>query len=113
MDSPPSSSFYADELRSVLQEQSFGIESFSIITTTPSQATASVKLLEGKNISIKLSSRGFLIEPDNPALDQEATFETIEALLQSVSREYMRKRHEALVNALEKLVSADSRNDDS
>lgn len=55
------SSFYADELHRALQEQSFGIESFSMENATSLQATATVKILEGLNVTLKLTIRGFTV----------------------------------------------------
>ncbi|KAF8073776.1 hypothetical protein FPV67DRAFT_765514 [Lyophyllum atratum] len=111
MCSAPPSSFFADELRCVLQEQSFGIQSFSIATTTRSQGNASVKLLEGHEITLKLTSRGYTIESDKCIIrsksGDDTTYESIESLLQSVSKIYEVKRHEAWVKELEKLLSRD------
>jgi len=104
-DSP--SSFYADELLRALTEQSFGIETFSVLTTTPIQAVASVTLLEGHNLTIKLTTRGYSIESsDCPALRNrdDLVFESLDGLLQSTSILYGQKQHAALVKNLERFL---------
>lgn len=55
------SSFFGDELLRALTEESFGIKAFSTIATTQLQATASVTLLEGQTIHIKLETRGYSV----------------------------------------------------
>ena len=54
---PPT--FTQEELARALKEQSFGITTFEIVSTTPLKATASIVLLEGQTILVSLSSRGF------------------------------------------------------
>ena len=56
---PPT--FTQEELARALKEQSFGINTYEIISTTPLKATASVILLEGQTILVSLSSRGFQV----------------------------------------------------
>ena len=55
------SSFYGDEMLRSLTEQSFGLEASAILETTQLQATASVTLLEGQKIKIKLTMRGYSV----------------------------------------------------
>jgi hypothetical protein len=120
-DSP--SSFYQDELLRALTEQSFGIRMFYTLTTTRLQATASVTLLEGQRINIKLEMRGYSvrvasvvtkillislhqIESGDPALpsNEGMIFESLDELLRSASPMYEQKRHEFWVQKLEGLV---------
>jgi len=54
---PPS--FFSSELRRALTEQLFGIESFVIKSDSVLESTAAVTLLEGKSITISLSSCGY------------------------------------------------------
>ncbi|KAF8622871.1 hypothetical protein AX15_006684 [Amanita polypyramis BW_CC] len=101
MSSP--STFYAEELNNALQEQSFGIHGFTIISSTSSlQCSASVTLLEGNTIRITLRDAGYSIENDEQGADQN-TYETAEALLASASPLFRQKKHEALIKALERL----------
>ena len=61
---PPT--FTQEELARALKEQSFGINSYEIVSTTPLKATASVVLLEGQTILVSLSSRGFQVRHSIP-----------------------------------------------
>jgi len=97
------SQFYIEELQKALSEQTLAICSFSIKGYSSLQATASVTLLEGNDISIKLTDRGY---ESNEQADK--TFETVENLLESVSPLYIQRRHALLLNALEALSSHDS-----
>jgi hypothetical protein len=62
MDSNPPSVFLSCELENALSEQAFGIAS-SVVdpSITALQATASVVLLEGHTIAIRLSSLGYSV----------------------------------------------------
>ncbi|EJF57081.1 hypothetical protein DICSQDRAFT_70216 [Dichomitus squalens LYAD-421 SS1] len=100
MATPVQRAFAHDELERALKEQSFGITSFEIVSTTPLKAAASVVLLEGPTVLVSLSNRGFQVHPD---LDAEAVFETIEQLLQSVSPQYDAARRSALITKLESI----------
>jgi len=95
------SQFYIDELQRALSEQAIAIRSFSVIDSSSLQATASVTLLEGNDITIKLTNRGYQSADD-------IIFETIEDLLRSVSPLYAQKSHALLLQALEGLSSDDS-----
>jgi len=53
------SQFYIDELQRALSEQAIAVRSFSVIGSSSLQATASVTLLEGNGITIKLTNRGY------------------------------------------------------
>ncbi|KAG6843478.1 hypothetical protein H0H93_000860, partial [Arthromyces matolae] len=59
MSSAPTGEFYANELRSALEEQSFGINSFYLASETPYEATAVVKLLEGTDVNVVLNIQGY------------------------------------------------------
>jgi len=97
------SQFYIEALQKVLSEQILAICSFSIKGFSFLHATALVTLLEGNDISIKLTDRGYEL---NEQADK--TFETIENLLEFVSPLYTQKKHALLLNALEALSSHDS-----
>jgi len=60
--------FYAEEIRRALEEQSFGIKSFTLLENDISgvQARATVILLEGQKITIKLNSQGYSVRDDYP-----------------------------------------------
>ncbi|TBU23198.1 hypothetical protein BD309DRAFT_951956 [Dichomitus squalens] len=108
MATPVQRAFAHDELERALKEQSFGITSFEIVSTTPLKAAASVVLLEGPTVLVSLSNRGFQLysptdPPTDPDLDAEAVFETIEQLLQSVSPQYDAARRSALITKLESI----------
>ena len=119
--------FVKEELSRALNEQSFGITSHEIISSTPLKAAARVVLLEGDTILLSLSSRGFQVRtlgfcsirpyerssqlhslnesPTDPDLDAELVFETLEQLLQSVSLQYDAARRSALIAKLDALAS--------
>ncbi|RDB17996.1 hypothetical protein Hypma_000834 [Hypsizygus marmoreus] len=102
--------FFADELRRALAEQSFGLQTFHITTTENLHAKASATLLEGDEITISLTIRGYSVESNKPTvlsnLD-DTVFESVENLLQSVSPKYEMKRHERWVRKLEGLLSVE------
>lgn len=55
------SSFYGNEMLRSLTEQSFGLKASAILETSKLQATASVTLLEGQKMKIKLTTRGYSV----------------------------------------------------
>lgn len=57
-------SFYERELRAALEEQRFGVEDAYMIGSTPNDAKASLTLLEGKTVEVKLSREGFRVRTD-------------------------------------------------
>ena len=67
MDSLPQASephaFVEEELVRALTEQSFGIASYEVVSTSPMKATALVVLLEGESILVSLTSRGYQVSP--------------------------------------------------
>ena len=67
-------SFYERELRTALEEQRFGVEDAFMIESTPNDAKASVILLEGKTVEIKLSREGFRVCAFGIPLPQMPTF---------------------------------------
>jgi len=97
--SSPSSSFCRTELQRALKEQAFGIQTFSITSSSAEQASASVVLLEGQKLVVQLTSQGYSVVNLKPT----HIHETIENLLQSLSPLYIGKRQEALLAALSKL----------
>ncbi|KIK06161.1 hypothetical protein K443DRAFT_285809 [Laccaria amethystina LaAM-08-1] len=94
-------SFCNAELDRALKEQGFAIHSYAITSSSPRQASASVVLLEGRRLTITLTTQGYSI--DNGKLSSRNVYETLENLLQSVSTMYNQRRQEALFAALEKL----------
>ncbi|KAI0357468.1 hypothetical protein OH77DRAFT_1422327, partial [Trametes cingulata] len=113
--SPPQqsepSAFVREELERALAEQSFGISSFELMSSSPLKAAARVVLLEGNPVVISLTSRGFQLQspseaPMDPDHDSETVFETIEQLLQTVSPRYESARRGALLSKLESLADS-------
>lgn len=124
-------SFCVDELQRALAEQSSAsaIGPFRLTESAPLCATASVTLLEGRTILIKLTTRGYSVRllPSSSLQDRTIvgqiiggdrqpgegshpmpaptgpTFESIEQLLHSVSTMYERRQQEALIAALERV----------
>ncbi|KAI9059275.1 hypothetical protein FKP32DRAFT_1596635 [Trametes sanguinea] len=104
------SSFTREELERALAENSYGISSFEIMSSSPLKATARVVLLEGEPVIVSLSSRGYQLHspseaPMDPDHDSETVFETIEQLLQTVSQQYESAKRNALFTKLESLAS--------
>ncbi|KAE9392864.1 hypothetical protein BT96DRAFT_830084 [Gymnopus androsaceus JB14] len=95
------SQFHVDELQRALSEQAIAIRSFSVIDSSSLQATASVTLLEGNDITIKLTNRGYQSVSMLARQADDIIFETIEDLLRSVSPLYAQKSHALLLQALE------------
>ncbi|KAF8919032.1 hypothetical protein CPB85DRAFT_1430183 [Mucidula mucida] len=101
--SPSPSSFVDNELRLSLTEQQFGIRSFTLLPTPTSLiAKASVVLLDGTQLYVALTSRGYVVER---GLERKSPpiFETLEALLGSVSDLYEQKRAELLWTKLQNI----------
>ncbi|TFK40539.1 hypothetical protein BDQ12DRAFT_456878 [Crucibulum laeve] len=101
-------SFFRDEMHRALDEQGFGIRSFTVTSSNSRQAVASVLLLEGHKINICLTSQGYSVDAEkNPGMSRNTTnpiiHETLEALLQNLSPLYIQKRQETLFAALENL----------
>ncbi|KZV65603.1 hypothetical protein PENSPDRAFT_586657 [Peniophora sp. CONT] len=103
-------SFYERELRAALEEQRFGVEDAFMIESTPNDAKASVVLLEGKTIEVKLSREGFARAA---FLKRKAVYETIDDLLAAVSPMYKSRLHDTLLDKLNAIAArldvADSR----
>ncbi|KAF9241201.1 hypothetical protein BU15DRAFT_45291 [Melanogaster broomeanus] len=96
MSSSPSS-FYYNELRRALSEQSFGLTRYEVTRQdTPHEATAFVTLLEGTALRVSLNTRGYQI-------DGGQIYESIDELLQSVSPMFMQKRKDVLLAKLQSL----------
>ncbi|EPQ54590.1 hypothetical protein GLOTRDRAFT_42777 [Gloeophyllum trabeum ATCC 11539] len=93
-------SFYRDELRRILNEQFFGVSSFIITGASAEDATASVKLLEGRDVTIILTARGYQVRP---YCTSGSMYETIESLLRSISPMYASKYQEVLLSKLGQL----------
>ena len=60
-----SPTFFRDELNRALEEQAFGIASYSLGHSTAFEASARVTLLECVDVDIMLSIRGFPVSPRN------------------------------------------------
>ncbi|KAF9019213.1 hypothetical protein BDZ89DRAFT_325868 [Hymenopellis radicata] len=118
--SPSPSSFFDNELRLSLTEQQFGIRSFTLLPTPTSlTAKASVILLDGTQLYVALTSRGYVVCSCHAAsmmrgltyaqvergLERKSSpiFETLEALLGSVSDLYEQKRTELLWTKLQNI----------
>ena len=56
-----SSSFCRTELQRALKEQAFGIQNFSITSSSAEQASALVVLLEGQRLVVQLTTEGFSV----------------------------------------------------
>ncbi|KAJ7675697.1 hypothetical protein DFH06DRAFT_977054 [Mycena polygramma] len=97
------STFCADELQQALAEESSAsaIGPYHLTSTASLGATASVTLLEGRTISINLTTNGY--SDDTGGRKTGKTFESIEQLLRSVSSMYEQRRQEALIAALERV----------
>ncbi|KIK95163.1 hypothetical protein PAXRUDRAFT_827280 [Paxillus rubicundulus Ve08.2h10] len=92
-----SSSFYYNELRRALSEQSFGLTRYDVARQyTAHEASAFVTLLEGTTLKVSLNARGY-------RFDGGQTLESIEGLLQSVSPMYLQKRRDTLFAKLQDL----------
>ena len=63
--SSSSSSFCQTELQRALKEQTFGIQNFSITSSSAEQASALVVLLEGQRLVVKLTAQGFSVRKKN------------------------------------------------
>lgn len=53
--------FVEEELVRALNEQSFGLSSYEIVSTSPLKASARVVLLEEEIIMVSLTSRGYQV----------------------------------------------------
>jgi len=102
----PMDSFLPTELERALNEQSFAIAGFELMTSTsPLEASALVTLLEGDVVRVSLSARGYQLtrNPHSGSPPEPEIFEAIEALLGSSSPLYEKKRSETLFARLETL----------
>ncbi|TFK52452.1 hypothetical protein OE88DRAFT_1405377 [Heliocybe sulcata] len=95
--SPPTC-FYRDELRKILSEQSFGISSFNITGHSAEDATASIRLLEDRSVTVVLTARGYQVASSGPM------YESLESLLRSISPMYAQKYQDVLVSKLGQLA---------
>ncbi|PPQ63629.1 hypothetical protein CVT24_004382 [Panaeolus cyanescens] len=98
-----SSSFYHAELLRALREQAFGITSFSMTSSSPEQASASVVLLEGRSVNIKLTIQGYSVMGPCSGASGTGVHESIETLLRAISPLYQKRQHEALFAKLAKV----------
>ncbi|KAK7690366.1 hypothetical protein QCA50_007023 [Cerrena zonata] len=99
------SNFTHSELERALSEQSFGITSYEIISSSELEASARVVLLEGSVIVVSLTSRGYQIVPSSKTDEIEAglpddVFEEVDILLQAISERYRQARQMALMEKL-------------
>lgn len=56
------SDFFKEELSASLKEQEFGIKDAKLLSSSPTDAVASISLLEGNIIEILLSSGGYKVK---------------------------------------------------
>ncbi|KAJ3480059.1 hypothetical protein NLI96_g8617 [Meripilus lineatus] len=110
MDSQDPTNFTTTELERAISEQSFGISGYELLASesTEREASALVTLLEGKQINVSLTPRGFGFREIGPgtqdADDRDQTiFETIEDLLRSVSPLYVQAHGQALFRKLSEI----------
>ncbi|KAF9483380.1 hypothetical protein BDN70DRAFT_799882 [Pholiota conissans] len=96
---PSSPSFCDAELLRALNEQSFGIKSFTVSSSSPQQAIATIVLLDGPKLTVQLTTQGYSV------VSTTKVYETIEDLLQASSPMYDKRRQEALYAKLSKLSS--------
>lgn len=97
------------ELRQALQEQSFGIQSYEVISDPFEQAI--IKLLEGHSINVKVTVRGWeVVEAPTVVYPYTASsstsgrrYETLDNLLRSNSPEYAAKESQKLQDKLNAL----------
>ncbi|VDB94506.1 unnamed protein product [Peniophora sp. CBMAI 1063] len=100
-------SFYERELRAALEEQRFGVEDAFMLDSTPNDAKASVVLLEGKTVEVKLSKEGFRLVAQKRAsfLKRKPVYETIDDLLAAVSPMYKSRLHDTLLDKLNAIAA--------
>ncbi|KAI0074116.1 hypothetical protein K474DRAFT_1626401 [Panus rudis PR-1116 ss-1] len=94
------STFTASELERSLSEQSFGITSYEIISTSKAEAEARVVLLEGETITISLTCGGYRMKESSDDKEAGGIYETLESLLSSVSKMYGEARQKTLMEKL-------------
>ncbi|TCD70881.1 hypothetical protein EIP91_001189 [Steccherinum ochraceum] len=95
---PPSTSFPTGELERALDEQlqSSGISGYKITQSSDLEAIAQVKLLEGNDVAVSLTSSGYALHGGQ----RELGFETVEDLLRSISAKYSEAMQKALMDKL-------------
>ncbi|KAF6757381.1 GSKIP domain-containing protein [Ephemerocybe angulata] len=108
---PPSpTTFFRDELESALREQSFGLQSFRVTSSTPRQSSASLVTLEGLSLTIVLNTQGYSVDAKRSDAFQSLkpgqlhVYETIENLLQTISPMYTQRHQGQLFEALQRLA---------
>ncbi|KAG8953798.1 hypothetical protein FRC04_001428 [Tulasnella sp. 424] len=97
------------ELRQALQEQSFGIQSYDVISEPFQQAI--IKLLDGSSINVKVTVQGWeVVEAPTVVYPYTASsstsgrrYETLDNLLRSNSPEYAAKESQKLQDKLNAL----------
>ncbi|EJT98706.1 hypothetical protein DACRYDRAFT_110610 [Dacryopinax primogenitus] len=99
-----SSSFYRDELFRALQEQGDAISSYHMTESSASSASAEVQLLEKHTATIIISIGGYQSLTDGHI---STTYETLDALLGSISKLYGEKKREVLLAKLGALAGSD------
>ncbi|KAF9046681.1 hypothetical protein BJ165DRAFT_1527754 [Panaeolus papilionaceus] len=97
------SSFYHSELLRALKEQAFGIINFSMTSSSPEQASASVVLLEGRTVNVKLTIQGYSITGPGSCASSAGVHESFENLLRAISSLYRKREQEALFAKLAKI----------
>ncbi|ETW86859.1 hypothetical protein HETIRDRAFT_305610, partial [Heterobasidion irregulare TC 32-1] len=95
-------SFFEDELKKALREQTYGIDSSKLLGSTALDATAEITIIEGTTIKVMLFTSGFQVSPGGSAL-VGMIFETLEELLLAVSPLYAAKQGQELLARLEQL----------
>lgn len=103
-------SFFEEELKKALREQTYGVDSSRLLSSTALDATAEITIIEGATIKVMLFTSGFQLSKytgDHSVSGGSALvgmiFETLEELLLAVSPLYAAKQGEELVAKLEQL----------
>ncbi|KIO23247.1 hypothetical protein M407DRAFT_78292 [Tulasnella calospora MUT 4182] len=88
------------ELRQALREQSFGIQTYEVISDPFEYAI--ITLLEGSSINVKVTTEGWEVN-EASSLSSPQRYETLDNLLRSNSPEYAEKESQKLYNKLNAL----------
>jgi len=96
------SSFYRNELSRALQEQQDAIASYRLLASSSTSATAEVELLEKRVMTLSLSLRGYRFIGDD---ESSGSYESLDALLESVSPLCAGRKREALHAKLAELAA--------
>ncbi|XP_077518881.1 GSK3-beta interaction protein [Amblyomma americanum] len=108
---------YQDELKSIIEEIRFGVADVSM-SSLPSDGLASyfnLQTKEGKQMCVMMSRQGFQVvgnSYDVRDIEDGQCYETVNALLDSLSPAYRRLFSEALTKKLQELEKEEQRPDE-